>query len=306
MAALAGPLLKVVATKDSGPAGEALTNLMTQVKALDTRSLLTQTENTLARLPAVGRYFSKLHAFITRYQKIDVVIDRIVLALDSARNDLNRDIALLDHFYEQNTACFRQLLVYVAAGEMKLQELRAAHVQAAEAARASADPIPSHRAADLANTIVRLERRVHDLRLSAMVALQAAPQLRLIQDGDQALVEKIQTSITMTIPVWKTQVAMAITQLGQLRAAQLQRKIADTTNEMITENAKRARTANAATQREAERGLVDLQTLQHTHDQLLATIEDSLRIQAEGRQQRREAELQLERMQKEWRAKLAG
>ncbi len=306
MAALADPLLKAVAAKDAGQAGEVLTSLMLQVKALDTRSLASQAESALARLPLAGRYFTRLRAFVARYQKISVVIDRIVLALDNSRKDLNRDVALLDQLYAQNTTCYRQLLVYIAAGEMRLAEMRAAYAAGAESARVSADPIASQATADLANTITRLERRVYDLKLSATASLQAAPKLRIIQSGDQALVEKIQTSIMLTIPLWKTQVAMAINLLTQKRALAQQREVDRTTNDMLRRGADQAREANAAVQREAERGLVDLETLQHTHDQLLATIDDSLRIQAEGRRQRREAEQQLERMQQELRARLTA
>lgn len=143
-------------------------------------------------------------------------------------------------------------------------------------------------------------------RATTAASLQAAPKLRIIQNGDQALVEKIQTSIMLTIPLWKTQVAMAINLLTQQRALAQQREVDRTTNDMLRRGADQARAANAAVQREAERGLVDLETLQHTHDQLLATLDDSLRMQAEGRRQRLEAEQQLERMQQELRARLTA
>ncbi len=304
MTSLTDPIMKMVTTKDTGAAGEVLTNLMTQVKALNAGSLSQQAESWAVQLPLVGGMFSKVQHFISEYEKIGVKIDRIVVELDTTKNTLNRDIALLDQLYAQNTAYFRQLLTYIAAGELKLQDLRPEHEKMAQEARSSNDPVLAQQASDLGNAISRLERRVYDLKLTAMIALQTAPQIRLVQNGDQALVEKIQTSLLTTIPLWKNQVIIAITLFDQKKGVELQRAVTDTTNDLLLKNAEMLQQGTAAVARETERGIVEIETLHTVNQKLINTIEEALQIQAEGRQRRQEAEGQLEQMQKDLQAKL--
>jgi uncharacterized protein YaaN involved in tellurite resistance len=304
MTALTDPIMKIVATKDTGAVGEVLTNLMTQVKELNASSFAAQSETWLAQLPVVGAMFSKVQHFISQYEKIGTKIDRIVIELESSKNTLNRDIALLDQLFAQNSAYFRQLLVFTAAGEMKLQELRPDHEKLAAQARAANDPVLAQQVSDLGNAISRLERRVYDLKLTTMIALQTAPQIRLVQNGDQALVEKIQTSIMTTIPLWKNQIIIAITLFDQKKGVELQRAVADTTNELLLKNAEMLQQGSAAVARETERGVVEIQTLQTVNQRLIDTIEETLQIQVEGRQKRQEAEGQLEQMQKDLKNKL--
>ena len=306
MSALTDPILKMIATKDAGAAGEALSALMVQVKALDAGSLGNLTESVLARLPGVGWSFSKVQQYRARQEKVGAKIDRIVVQLEKTRFALSRDVALLDQLYGQNTACLRGLLVYIAAGEMKLEALRAEQAALAAAAGAAHDPLQAQAVADQGNTIARLERRVHDMKLAAMVSLQTAPQIRLIQNSDQSLTEKIQSSILTTIPLWKNQVVLAIALFAQKKGAILQRKVAETTNEMLRRNAQTLHQGTTEVAREAERGIVEIETLRTVNDELIHTIEDSLQIQEEGRRKRQEAEGQLQQMQAELRAALVA
>ena len=304
MTSLTDPIMKMVTTKDAGAAGEVMTDLMTQVKTLNAGSFAAQSESWAVQLPVIGGWFSKVQHFISEYEKIGNKIDHIVIELDTTKNTLNRDIALLDQLYAQNTTYFRQLLTYIAAGELKLQELKPEQEKLAQQAQTSNDPVQAQQVADLGNAISRLERRVYDLKLTAMIALQTGPQIRLVQNGDQALVEKIQTSLLTTIPLWKNQVIIAITLFDQKKGLELQRAVTDTTNELLLKNAEMLQQGTTAVARETERGIVEIQTLHTVNDKLIATIEEALQIQAEGRQKRQAAEGQLEEMQKELQAKL--
>lgn len=304
MSSLTDPIMKTIATKDTGVAGEALSNLMVQVKALNADSFAQQAESWTASLPLIGGMFSNVQHFISQYEKVGTKIDRISVELDKSKNVLQRDIALLDQLYQQNGQFFRNLLTHIAAGELKLQELRPEHEKLAAEARASNDPVLAQQASDMGNAIVRLERRVYDLKLSGMIALQTAPQIRLVQSSDQALVEKIQTSLLTTIPLWKNQVIIAITLFDQKKGLELQRAVTDTTNDLLLKNAEMLRQGTTGVQREVERGIVELDTLQKVNQQLIDTIEETLQIQEEGRQKRTAAEGQLEQMQRDLQAKL--
>ena len=302
---LTASLLRGTAGKDSGEAADKLTDLMMQVRALNSSSLAAQTESALCRLPGIGPWFSKARQLILRYESVNTRIERIVAALSQSRNTLSADVERLDRLAAENKLYFRRLLTYIAAGELKMDDLRAEHTVAAQAAASSNDPVLAHNAAELGDNIDRLDRRVHDLKLAAMLSLQTAPQLRLIQNGSQALIERIQTSILTTIPLWRIQICIAIALLAQARALKLQALVSDTTDALIIANADKIRTLSNEAQTAAQRGVVGLEALRHANAQLIETIEDSLRIQAEGRQKRQEAEVALEKMRAELQAKLA-
>ncbi len=304
MSALTDPIMKMVATKDTGEVGVVLTDLMTQVKALNASSFAAQSETWAANLPLVGGMFSKVQHFISEYEKVGTKIDRITVELEKSKDTLNRDIAILDQLYNQNAQYFRQLLVYIAAGEIKLGQLGPEHDQLAAKAKAEQDPVLAQQASDMGNVISRIERRIYDLKLTSMISLQTAPQIRLVQNGDQALVEKIQTSLLTTIPLWKNQVIIAITLYDQKRGLELQREVTNTTNELLLKNAEMLQQGSTEVARETERGVVELDTLRTVNDRLINTIEETLKIQEEGRQKRQEAEAQLEQMQKDLQAKL--
>jgi uncharacterized protein YaaN involved in tellurite resistance len=293
MGDLVTPILQKVRTKDAGPAGEALTTLMMRVKELGADSLARQAESILARLPLIGRAFSHIQRFLSRYERIAVKIDRIVEELKQARQTLLSDITQFDALYKENAADYRETLVHIRAGEIKLNELRS-ECAAAEARAARENSLTtSQEARDLGGLVTRLERRVHDLKLTAMIALQMAPQIRLVQSGDQTLVEKIQNSILTTIPLWKNQVVVAISLFNQRKALELQRAVTDTTNELLTSNARLLQQGVTGIARESERGIVELATLQEVNNQLISTIQETLQIQEEGRRKRREAEAEL-------------
>lgn len=304
MNALTDPIMRLVATRETGEAGRLLTALMTTIRELDADSLAGQLESGAARLPLVGAWFRVARRFIARYEKVGVKIDRTLAALETSKTTLTRDVALLDRLYDQNVACIRGLVTYIAAGEVTIDRLRAEHRARAEAAAASPDPIDAQAAADLGDAVTRLERRVYDLKLSAQVALQSGPQIRLVQSADQALVEKIQSSILTTIPLWKNQVIIAIGVFNQRKALELQRAVTQTTNDMLVRNAEMLKQGAAEAARESERGIVEVETLQRVDRTLIETIEETLRIQEEGRQKRHEAEAALAQLQRDRQARL--
>lgn len=299
LSAMSDPILKAVRTKDAGAAGEVLTELLSEIKSLNAGSLAEQAETTLAKLPLVGRAFNKLDQFVGQYEKVSVKIDRTTAALETSKHTLSRDVVMLDQLYDQNSASFRQLLVYIGAGELKLDALHVEQAALAEQARTSGDMIDAQNVSDFSNALLRLERRVHDLKLSAMIALQTAPQIRLVQDGDQALIEKIQSSILTTIPLWKNQVIMAIAIFDQKKAAQLQRQVAKTTNDLMVENAEMLKASAADTTREVERGIVEIETLRTVNQKLIETIQETIDIQKQGHEKRMRVEAELKALEDE-------
>jgi uncharacterized protein YaaN involved in tellurite resistance len=304
MSALADPILKMVQTKDAGAAGEALSELMLQVRDVDPDGLAGLVEPALARLPGIGSMFSKVERFRARYERIGDKIDRIVVELERRKLALSRDVALLDKYYEQNRTYIRGLLVHIVAGETLLDELRSEQGRLAESAMASGDPLDAQAAADLGNHSARLERRVHDLKLATMVALQAAPQMRLVQNGNQMLIEKIQSSLVMTIPLWKQQIIQALVMMNQVKALARQKGVTDLTNRMIEENARNLRESARRVAQEAERGIVDIETLARSNQHLIGTIQDVLEVQKVGSEARKKAEDRLSQLEQELRSTL--
>ncbi len=218
---------------------------------------------------------------------------------------LLKDMTVLDKMYELNLDYLKQLDVYIAAGEQALTELHTVKIPALEAeVAASSDVMAAQRLADLQQAATRFERRIHDLKLTRMIAIQTAPQIRLIQSNDQNLVEKIQSSILTTIPLWKNQIVIAISLYRQQKAVELQKQVTDTTNELLSKNAELLREGSAKVGREIERGVVDVETLQKVNADLIATLEETISIQEEGRAKRVEAEGEIGRLQVELRQKL--
>ncbi len=304
LSALTDQVLKATATKNTGAAGQALTELMGEIKALDVDSFANAVEHGLSRIPIIGSMFGGLQKFISQYESISVKIDRTVVALESSRNTLSRDIVLLNNLYARNTAYFRDLLMAIGAGELKLQALRAEQAGRAEEATESGDPVLAQQVADLGDAISRLERRVHDLKLAAMVCLQSAPQMRLVQGSDQVLVEKIQSSILTTIPLWKQHVIIAISLFNQKKANELTEAVDRTTNELLIKNSNLVRDGVGQTEKTKERGFVEIETLRTVNDNLIATIDETIKIQEEGRLKRQEVEAELGELQAALRNKL--
>ncbi len=302
IATFADSLLGDVRNKDAGAGGVALNDLLKKVRELDIDAL---TPSGKTHIPIVGRFSNVFNRFATKYQKVAGSIDRIVDALERSRMGLLKDMTVLDKMYELNLEYLKQLDVYIAAGEQVLEHLNTVRLPELEVeARTSSDPMAAQRLADFQQAVTRFERRLHDLRLTRMIAVQTAPQIRLIQGSDHDLVEKIQSSILTTVPLWKNQIVIAISLYRQQKALELQHQVSETTNELLAKNAELLREGQAKVGREVERGVVDVETLRKVNSDLIATLEETIRIQDEGRQRRLQAEGEIVQLQGELRQKL--
>jgi uncharacterized protein YaaN involved in tellurite resistance len=256
-------------------------------------------------VPLVGRFLDSFKRFAARYQKMGASIERLSLALERSRMQLLKDVTVLDRMYELNLDYLRQLDLYTAAGDELLEELNTQRLPALEVnARVSDDPLVAQQLTDFKQAVNRFERRLHDLKLTRVIAIQTAPQLRLIQGNDQNLVEKIQSSLLTTIPLWKNQIVIAISLYRQQQAASLQKEVTDATNELLARNAALLREGSGKVAREIERGVVDIETLQKVNDELIATLEETLHIQEEGHTRRLQAEQQIAKIQGDLKRKL--
>ena len=232
-------------------------------------------------------------------------VDKIAIRLDHEKNGLLNDNLSLEQLYQRNKDFFDALNIYIAAGELKLAELQETLIpEALEKARVTGDQMDVQVVNDLEQFLDRLEKRNHDLKLTRQMTIQQAPQIRLIQNTNQALAEKIQSSITTTIPLWKNQIAIAMTLLRQKDAVTAQRQVSETTNQLIQKNSEMLKISTIETARENERGIIDLETLQKTQKDLIETLEETLKIQQEGRARRRKAEVELTNMEEDLRQKL--
>jgi len=302
IATFADSLLGDVRNKDAGAGGEALADLLKKVREIDVDAL---GDGGRGKIPIFGRFASSFDRFATRYQKVATGIDRIIDALERSRMALLKDMTVLDKMYQLNLDYIKQLDVYIAAGEKALDELYRVKIPAMEAeVAASSDVMAAQRLTDLQQAAARFERRIHDLKLTRMIAVQTAPQIRLIQSNDQNLVEKIQASVLTTIPLWKNQIVIAISLYRQQKAVDLQKEVTDTTNELLAKNAELLKVGSAKVQREVERGVVDVETLQKVNADLIATLEETIQIQSEGRARRAAAEGEIAQMQLELKRKL--
>jgi len=302
IATFADSLLGDVRNKDAGVGGEALTDLLKKVRELDIDAL---SPSGKTRIPIVGRFSNAFNRFATKYQKVAGSIDRIVDALERARMGLLKDMTVLDKMYELNLEYLKQLDVYIAAGEQALEHFNTVRLPELEVeARTSEDPLAAQRLADFQQAVTRFERRLYDLKLTRTIAVQTAPQIRLIQGSDHDLVEKIQSSILTTIPLWKNQIVIAISLYRQQKALELQHQVTETTNELLAKNAELLREGQAKVGREVERGVVDVETLRKVNAELVATLEETIRIQDEGRRRRIQAEGEIQQLQGDLRRKL--
>ncbi|HET6493857.1 MAG TPA: toxic anion resistance protein [Thermoleophilia bacterium] len=303
IANFADSLLGDVRNKDAGAGGEALTGLLDKVRELDIDALNAGAGKT--RIPILGRFANTFERFAARYQKVATSIDRIVDALERSRMALLKDMTVLDKMFELNLEYIQQLDIYISAGEQVVDELHTVKLPALEAeVAATSDVMTAQRLSDLRQATGRFERRIHDLKLTRMIAIQTAPQIRLIQGNDQNLVEKIQTSILTIIPLWKNQIVIAISLYRQQNDVQLQKQVSDSTNELLAKNAELLRVGSAKVAREVERGVIDVETLRKVNADLVATLEETIRIQEDGRTRRIEVEGEIGRLQTELRQKL--
>ncbi|MFP7234123.1 toxic anion resistance protein [Bacillus subtilis] len=293
-----------VQKKDVGEIGEILGELMKKLEQVNPDDLQSKKKGILARV--FGRVSSSLQEVLSKYQKTSVQIDRISLKLEHSKNALISDNKLLEQLYEKNKEYFAALNVYIAAGELKLEELRTKTIPELKQQAESSEhnQMAVQEVNDLVQFADRLDKRVHDLLLSRQITIQSAPQIRLIQNTNQALAEKIQSSIVTAIPLWKNQVAIALTLLRQRNAVDAQQKVSDTTNELLLKNAELLKTNTIETVRANERGIVDIDTLKKVQESLISTLEETLTIQEEGRIKRRQAEQELMMMEGDLKQKL--
>ncbi len=297
-------MLEKVRSKDAGETGEILTNLLFKVKETDIDGFLS------SKGGVVGKIFSFLNSakrFMARYEKIENQIDNIVNELNKQRMTLLRDITTMDQMFKMNIEYLKELDLFIAAGSMKLEELRAGPlIELENKAKTTNDPIDVQRFNDFSQLLVRFERKVHDLKLSRMIAIQTGPQVRLIQNNDQSLVEKIQSAINETIPLWKRQVVIAIALFNSKKGASTLRAITDTTNDLLMKNSELLKTGTIEVAKETERGIVEIETLKKVNADLISTLEETIRIQEEGKAKRIQAEQDILQMENELKNKLTN
>ncbi|WP_456276220.1 toxic anion resistance protein [Bacillus sp. AK128] len=297
-------MLDHVQKKDTGEIGEIISDLMKKLEKVKPDDLKPVKKNMLSRM--FGKISTSVQEVLSQYQKTGAQIDRISVKLDHSKNDLLQDITVLEKLYEENKDYFHALNVYIAAGELKLEELETKTIpELRKKAEETQDQMAFQEVNDVIQFAERLQKRTHDLILSRQITIQSAPQIRLIQSANQALVEKIQASITTAIPLWKNQVAIALTLLRQKSAVEAQKLVSKTTNDLLLKNAEMLKVNTVETAKENERGLVDVETLKKVQDHLVSTLEETLRIQAEGRAKRLQAENDLAMMETDLKKKLA-
>ena len=296
-------MLSHVQAKDTGEIGDILNDLMEHLNETDPNDLVAENQGFFQKF--FGKIKKSIYEMQAKYQEVGSQVDKIAIRLDHEKNGLLNDNLSLEQLYQRNKDFFDALNIYIAAGELKLAELQETLIpEALEKARVTGDQMDVQVVNDLEQFLDRLEKRNHDLKLTRQMTIQQAPQIRLIQNTNQALAEKIQSSITTTIPLWKNQIAIAMTLLRQKDAVTAQRQVSETTNQLIQKNSEMLKISTIETARENERGIIDLETLQKTQKDLIETLEETLKIQQEGRARRRKAEVELTNMEEDLRQKL--
>ena len=299
-------MMQEVRAKDAGEIGQQLTTMLGKVKSIDL-TVFDKKKGLLESLPLIGKMFSKLERTLMEYQTLAQQVDTISTKLQDTIVELLRNIATLEQLFIRNSEYFKQISLHIIAGKKKIEQIQAADLPQAQArAEQSGDAMDAQLVRDLVNGIQRFERRLHDLLLSRTFAIQTAPQIRLMQNNSQSLAEKIQSSILTTIPIWKSQIVLALSLNSQRQAAKLQKDVADTTNEMLRRNAEMLELGSIETATEVERSIIDIDTLRDVQNRLLNTLEETLSIASNARQRRAEVENELGGMEQELRTKLAS
>ncbi|MER2040775.1 toxic anion resistance protein [Desemzia incerta] len=289
-------MLDHVQNQDTGDIGETLNELMYRLNEANPDDLRAEDNNIFKKL--FGKINRSIYEVTAKYQKIGAQVDKIAGKLNKEKDLLLRDNAMLEQLYTKNLDYFEALNIYIAAGEVKAEELLTKLIPEAVAkAENSSDQMDVQHVNDLNQFLDRLEKRVYDLKLARQMTIQQAPQIRLIQNTNQALSEKIQSSINTAIPLWKNQIVIALTLLRQKDAVEAQRQVSETTNDLLKKNSELLKTSAIETARENERGIIDLETLQKTQTDLIDTLQQTLEIQKEGRIKRKEAERELTTME---------
>ena len=299
MADFSDAALENVRTQDLGEVGELITQVVGELRDFDA------TEEEKGFLGFFKKQGNKIENMKNRYAKVEVNVQKITTSLQDHQMRLMKDSAVLEKMYAQNLNYYKELTMYILAGKQKLQEVREGKLRDLEAkAAASGLPEDAQEAKDLDSKCNRFEKKLHDLELTRTISLQTAPQIRLVQNNDTLMVEKIQTTIVNTIPLWKSQMVLALGIAHSTEAAQAQRQVTDLTNELLKKNAQALHLASTETAKESERGIVDIETLKQTNQELISTLDDVMKIQKEGRIKRQQAEVEMRRMEDELKNKL--
>ena len=292
----ANQMIANVKNKDTGSIGDSLNELLINLNELKPNALVAKDSNIFLRI--FGNIRKSIQLAQMRFQEVGEQVDKISIKLATDKDGLLHDNAALEELYKHNKEFFDELNVYIGAGEMKIEELQQKLIpEAMQKAQETGDQMDVQVVNDLHQFLDRLEKRNHDLKLTRQMTIQQAPQIRLIQNTNQTLAEKIQSSITTTIPLWKNQIAIAMTLLRQKDAVTAQRQVSETTNQLIQKNSEMLKISTIETARENERGIIDLETLQKTQQNLIETLEETLQIQQEGRMRRKAAEIELNRLE---------
>ncbi|MBQ2317034.1 MAG: toxic anion resistance protein, partial [Lachnospiraceae bacterium] len=291
--------LSSVRTKDMGETGEMLSNLVGELKNFDVD------ENEKGLFSIFKKGANKLTNLQARYSKVETNVETIAAELDKHQAILLKDIKMLDKMYDANLTYFRELTMYIVAGKQKLEEVRNTKLKELQATAAQTGlPEDAQAAKDLAEKCDRFEKKIYDLELTRTISLQTAPQIRMIQNSDTLMSEKIQSTIVNTIPLWKNQMVIALGVEHANQAAAAQHAVSDATNELLRKNADKLKMATIESAKESERGIVDVETLKHTNEQLISTIDEVIKIQAEGKQKRAEAEKELVNIENQLKEKM--
>ena len=291
-------MLGSVRTKDLGEVGEMLSDVVTELRDFDA-------EESKGFLGLFKKSAGKITAMKAKYGKVEANVDRICTALEGHQVTLLKDVTLLDKVYDMNIAYYKELCMYIIAGKQKLQMVREQDLAALYAkAQQTGLPEDAQAASDLESLCGRFEKKLHDLELTRMISIQMAPQIRLIQNNDTLMVDKIQSTLVNTIPLWKSQMVLALGVEHSQQAAAAQRQVTDLTNDLLKKNAETLKMATIDVARESERGIVDIETLRQTNESLITTLDEVMRIQQEGRQKRMEAEAELARLEGDLKQKL--
>ena len=288
-----------VKTKDLGEIGELLSGVVTELKSFEIE------EEEKGIFGFWKRSANKMTAMKAKYDKAEVNVNKICTVLENHQVQLLKDVAMLDKMYELNKVYFKELSMYILAGKKKLEQVQTKDLPVLmQKAKESGLPEDAQAANDLSALCNRFEKKLHDLELTRIISIQMAPQIRLVQNNDTLMSEKIQSTLVNTIPLWKSQMVLALGVAHSRQAAQAQREVTDMTNELLKKNAATLKMATVETAKESERGIVDIETLKVTHESLISTLDEVIRIQDEGRQKRREAEAELGRIENQLKQKL--
>ena len=291
--------LNNVRTKDMSEVGEMLTNVVVELKKFNVD------EEEKGLFSFFKRSGNKISTYKAKYSSAEANVNRICTVLEDHQVQLMKDIAMLDKMYELNKVYFKELSMYILAGKKKLAEVESTELPAAqEKARRTGLPEDAQAANDLSAMCNRFEKKLHDLELTRTISIQMAPQIRLIQNNDTLMTEKIQSTLVNTIPLWKSQMVLALGVAHSQQAADAQKAVTDMTNELLRKNAETLKMSSIETAKQSERGIVDIETLKTTNESLISTLDEVMRIQQEGRQKRQEAETELRRIENDLKNKL--